>query len=385
MELSDEFDELEATLGTIIPMTPMASAIPSTPGPSANADYPSTPSVAMLETLFAPARRQRTTSSVEEHIQSRPSSGSFDITDQGELDELWESLDRTERQRSDSIIMFENVATEAGYGTNVTTAASSAGSLSNSPSSSVTSGGASNAGLTVSQAAQLSTGQANRADGDDKQKSSLMPPPPLPRGGPGGIRMNKAGMRPLRILPGQNKTPASKKLLTASYLSNEEGSMSFIPGRCTPEERRGKIARYVQKRSRRVWEKTIKYNVRKQFAESRPRVGGRFIPKPATQAALYASQLAQMGKLEQKLDRRVLFAVKRQNENEDGEHGAPPESLFFSSSDSESSADEEETRIRKPPLIDLTTETLIVAKKPKLVASFMKIDGSNQSNLENLL
>jgi len=54
------------------------------------------------------------------------------------------------------------------------------------------------------------------------------------------------------------------------------------PSRCSTYERRDKVSRYLEKRSRRVWKKEIKYRCRKQFAESRPRVAGRFIPKPAT-------------------------------------------------------------------------------------------------------
>ena len=49
--------------------------------------------------------------------------------------------------------------------------------------------------------------------------------------------------------------------------------------RLTKEQRKERIARFVAKRAHRVWAKEIKYNCRKEFAESRPRVRGRFIPK----------------------------------------------------------------------------------------------------------
>jgi len=69
--------------------------------------------------------------------------------------------------------------------------------------------------------------------------------------------------------------------------------------RCSPEKRKEKVARYLEKRKRRVWKKEIKYSCRKQFAESRPRVAGRFIPKPsklsldALPSEVYANVLGQ--------------------------------------------------------------------------------------------
>jgi hypothetical protein len=50
-------------------------------------------------------------------------------------------------------------------------------------------------------------------------------------------------------------------------------------GAYTAKERKAKIARYLEKRSERVWRKKIEYGVRKDFANSRVRVGGRFVGK----------------------------------------------------------------------------------------------------------
>lgn len=47
----------------------------------------------------------------------------------------------------------------------------------------------------------------------------------------------------------------------------------------TLEERKKKIERFLQQRNYRVWQKKIKYNVRKDFADSRLRVKGRFVRK----------------------------------------------------------------------------------------------------------
>lgn len=39
--------------------------------------------------------------------------------------------------------------------------------------------------------------------------------------------------------------------------------------------------RFIDKRNRRVWTKKVKYDVRKNFADSRVRVKGRFVKKEA--------------------------------------------------------------------------------------------------------
>ena len=44
-------------------------------------------------------------------------------------------------------------------------------------------------------------------------------------------------------------------------------------------QRKAKIIKYVEKRKKRVWSKKIKYDVRKNFADSRVRVKGRFVRK----------------------------------------------------------------------------------------------------------
>ena len=50
-------------------------------------------------------------------------------------------------------------------------------------------------------------------------------------------------------------------------------------GAYTAEERQRRIERFLAKRSHRVWTKKVKYDVRKNFADSRVRVKGRFVRK----------------------------------------------------------------------------------------------------------
>ena len=50
-------------------------------------------------------------------------------------------------------------------------------------------------------------------------------------------------------------------------------------GKYSPESRRKRIERFLEKRRRRIWRKRIKYDVRKNFADSRLRVKGRFVRK----------------------------------------------------------------------------------------------------------
>ena len=50
-------------------------------------------------------------------------------------------------------------------------------------------------------------------------------------------------------------------------------------GAYSPEARKRRVARFHGKRARRVWTKRVKYDVRKNFAETRLRVKGRFVKK----------------------------------------------------------------------------------------------------------
>jgi len=47
----------------------------------------------------------------------------------------------------------------------------------------------------------------------------------------------------------------------------------------SPQARKMRIERFIEKRKLRVWTKKVKYDVRKNFADSRVRVKGRFVKK----------------------------------------------------------------------------------------------------------
>ena len=62
------------------------------------------------------------------------------------------------------------------------------------------------------------------------------------------------------------------------WAKSVDGQRHFI-GAYSPEQRRKRIERFIEKRNRRVWTKKVKYDVRKNFADSRLRVKGRFVKK----------------------------------------------------------------------------------------------------------
>merc|ERR1712070_367541 len=51
----------------------------------------------------------------------------------------------------------------------------------------------------------------------------------------------------------------------------DEGNTSGKVGAYSPESRKARIARFLEKRKQRVWKQPVKYNVRKDFANSRLR------------------------------------------------------------------------------------------------------------------
>jgi len=65
----------------------------------------------------------------------------------------------------------------------------------------------------------------------------------------------------------------------AALIIDTESTSTGQVGGYSPESRRQRIEKFLQKRQNRVWMKRVKYDVRKNFADSRLRVKGRFVKK----------------------------------------------------------------------------------------------------------
>ena len=77
---------------------------------------------------------------------------------------------------------------------------------------------------------------------------------------------------------GSNPAVQLNQIVWTKRVEGGADGKSFI-GAYNPEQRKKRIERFIEKRSRRVWTKKVKYDVRKNFADSRLRVKGRFVKK----------------------------------------------------------------------------------------------------------
>lgn len=85
-----------------------------------------------------------------------------------------------------------------------------------------------------------------------------------------------------------------KGVLTLPHSLNKYKEVYNKNGRIgiyTPAERSAIIARFQSKRSRRVWNKKIRYNCRKNLADRRMRVKGRFVKRGTEQQAATATTI----------------------------------------------------------------------------------------------
>ncbi|KAJ8600300.1 hypothetical protein CTAYLR_000714 [Chrysophaeum taylorii] len=67
--------------------------------------------------------------------------------------------------------------------------------------------------------------------------------------------------------------------LRRRYLEDYDRRDKRYVGAYSPESRRRRIELFNEKRKRRVWTRKVKYDVRKNFADTRMRVKGRFVKK----------------------------------------------------------------------------------------------------------
>uniref|UniRef100_A0A7S3V065 CCT domain-containing protein n=1 Tax=Aplanochytrium stocchinoi TaxID=215587 RepID=A0A7S3V065_9STRA len=85
---------------------------------------------------------------------------------------------------------------------------------------------------------------------------------------PNGLRERRHSVYSVQSEPGSN--------LSINERINPNGKMI---GAYSPASRRKLLDRFLEKRRNRIWKKRIKYGVRKNFADSRLRVKGRFVRK----------------------------------------------------------------------------------------------------------
>eukprot|EP00510_Aplanochytrium_minuta_P001593 CAMPEP_0184021568 /NCGR_PEP_ID=MMETSP0954-20121128/10013_1 /TAXON_ID=627963 /ORGANISM="Aplanochytrium sp, Strain PBS07" /LENGTH=247 /DNA_ID=CAMNT_0026303627 /DNA_START=463 /DNA_END=1206 /DNA_ORIENTATION=- len=76
----------------------------------------------------------------------------------------------------------------------------------------------------------------------------------------------------------RNRSDSTYSIQSEPGFQNENGGNKMI-GAYTPASRRKLLDRFLEKRRNRIWKKRIKYGVRKNFADSRLRVKGRFVRK----------------------------------------------------------------------------------------------------------
>ncbi|GMF26691.1 unnamed protein product [Phytophthora fragariaefolia] len=84
--------------------------------------------------------------------------------------------------------------------------------------------------------------------------------------------------RPIGI-PGAAGASATRTFGGIDGAKGKDGQKQNFVGAYSPDSRRKRIEKFLDKRQKRVWRKEVKYDVRKNFADSRLRVKGRFVKK----------------------------------------------------------------------------------------------------------
>ena len=116
----------------------------------------------------------------------------------------------------------------------------------------------------------------------DNKKSPGRKPKNDKKGG-AGAASSSSGLEQEEIRSGTGRPRSSsdphlKTSLDENGLLHVERPDGWV-GAYSPESRKMRIERFMEKRNHRVWKKSVKYDVRKNFADSRLRVKGRFVKK----------------------------------------------------------------------------------------------------------
>jgi hypothetical protein len=101
---------------------------------------------------------------------------------------------------------------------------------------------------------------------------------------PGLDSMGNSAPRPSKTSMSMPKSSAlniqvKREPDTASMGTLDDERTDGNIGAYSPESRKARIQRFLEKRQQRVWKQNVKYSVRKDFAQARLRVKGRFIKK----------------------------------------------------------------------------------------------------------
>jgi len=91
-------------------------------------------------------------------------------------------------------------------------------------------------------------------------------------------RRTKSGLRSDAGTDGPARSNSSQYSAGDQRQGSASDEKHYI-GAYSPDARRKRIQRFMEKRTKRVWTKKVKYDVRKNFADSRMRVKGRFVKK----------------------------------------------------------------------------------------------------------
>ncbi|DAZ98177.1 TPA: hypothetical protein N0F65_005643 [Lagenidium giganteum] len=84
--------------------------------------------------------------------------------------------------------------------------------------------------------------------------------------------------RPIGI-PGATPSASGAARAFGALDKDKANQKKNFVGAYSPDSRRKRIEKFLDKRQKRVWRKEVKYDVRKNFADSRLRVKGRFVKK----------------------------------------------------------------------------------------------------------
>lgn len=107
---------------------------------------------------------------------------------------------------------------------------------------------------------------------------------PMPRLSPSvlayGVTTANRTMALPRLKPNKCRRPDQKQEAIAAPVERRRDAQGrpYI-GAYSPDARKKRIEKFHAKRLKRIWARSVKYDVRKNFADSRMRVKGRFVKK----------------------------------------------------------------------------------------------------------